>query len=169
MGTLPIFARSLSNRCEVFRRKWETSPFVICATFRQLSIRDTPKMRTRSAAILIAIFLILAGNSLAKTPKVKTLKISWQDGQVISAVLNGRGSNSNARGVQQGIWWSYCISTADKSYSVISGLSPSKSDLLQDKPVRIGERKGQLLILNSAGMQIEMRIVGKSSSGKCPQ
>jgi hypothetical protein len=130
-------------------------------------------MRAKSAGFLIAMFLVLAGNSLAKTPKAKAPQISWQDGQVISAALNGHGSNSNTRGVRasghQEIWWSYCISNADQSYSVVSRLSPAKAGLLIDNPIKVSEKRNQLLILNSAGKQMELRILRKSLSAKCPQ
>ncbi len=92
-------------------------------------------------------------------------------GRVISTSLHGHGSiqeKSRKPRDQKDIWWSYCISTLDKTYTVFSREDPNSAGLREKSSIRFIERQNQIYVKNPAGKWIALKIVRKGKDAKCP-
>jgi hypothetical protein len=92
----------------------------------------------------------------------------WQSGQVTAAGLSGHGSSNGKGASGQDIWWNYCISAEELSYSVVSRESPQKTGMTLNSPVKFQENKNRISIQNPKGKPVEMRLLRKDKSRKCP-
>jgi hypothetical protein len=114
--------------------------------------------------VLCAVLLLsVAGLLPAKAPKQP-----WQSGQVTAAGLSGHGSSKGKGASGQDIWWNYCISAEELSYSVVSRESPQKTGMTLNGPVKFQENKNRISIQNPKGKPVEMRLLRKDKSRKCP-
>jgi hypothetical protein len=118
--------------------------------------------------IAIAVFLFSVGGLFP----VGTATSSWRSGRVISATVSGQGPIEDVikkKIVRKtDIWWTYCISAGDLSYSVLSRESPEKSGLSNNCLIRFSEKKKQIYVVNPHGRTIMLRILRKDKSKKCP-
>jgi hypothetical protein len=97
--------------------------------------------------------------------------ISWKTGRVISASISGHGPAANSRdsfGGRKDLWWNYCVSTGDQSYSVLSRENPALSGLKVDSSVKFFEKRNQIFFKNPSGKQIGLKIFRKDQGPKCP-
>jgi hypothetical protein len=113
-----------------------------------------------SATLIAGLFLLAySGPASAATEKP-----SLHPGKVVSAVLNGHGSNAENNGMVGGrdIWWNYIISSGDHLYSVVSRENPSKIGLVVNTSIKFYEARNRMYIPNKKGKPIVLKIQNKS-------
>ena len=97
---------------------------------------------------------------------------SWRSGRVIAAVVSGHGPAGAEvkRKVlrETDIWWTYCISSDELFYSVLSRENPERTGLTNNRLVRFSERKNQIYVVSPRGKSLALRILRKDKSKKCP-
>jgi hypothetical protein len=121
-----------------------------------------------SAIIAASAFLLVGiGMLFAKAPSR-----SWRQGHVISSILSGQGNKRIQKGNtyvdRTDVWWTYCISSEGVIYSVISRQSPEKTGLTNEAAIQFLEIKNQIRVTSPHGKNINLRILRKGNSGKCP-
>jgi len=112
--------------------------------------------RLVAAAAVFSICGVLFAGTPAPLPR---------SGRVISSTVSGHGPE-NLR--KSDVWWTYCISADNISYSVLSRKGPAETGLLNNKPIQFSERKNQISVINPRGKSVSLRILRKENSGKCP-
>jgi hypothetical protein len=125
-------------------------------------------MRPKFSAILavIAIMFAVLGMLFAGAGNN-----TWLSGYVISIGLHGHGKsgNENYRSLRsKDIWWSYCISSGEMTYLVLSRENPVRAGLKEKSLIKLMERQNQIYVLNSAGKSIALKIIRKGKGKKCP-
>ncbi len=97
---------------------------------------------------------------------------SWRSGRVISTVVSGHGPAGEEAKKKvlrtTDIWWTYCISSDELFYSVLSRENPERTGLTNNRLVRFSERKNQIYIVSPRGKSVALRILRKDKSRKCP-
>jgi hypothetical protein len=125
-------------------------------------------MKRKSASLIVtSAFLILSGRLLFTGTTSNPLR----SGRVISSTLSGHGPENEGKSknvLRTDIWWSYCISTGNASYSVLSRESPSKTGLAPNSLIKFSEKKKLIYITRPDGKRISLRILRKDKTGKCP-
>ncbi len=126
-------------------------------------------MRMKPAKLTAVVLLLFFGWGLTFA---KAEAVSFRSGRVISAVLSGHGPAGIEvkRKVlrQTDTWWTYCISSDELFYSVLSRENPERSGLTNNRLIRFSERKNQIYIVNPRGKSVALRILRKDKSKKCP-
>jgi hypothetical protein len=122
------------------------------------------------AVFAVVLSLGLWGGSYADTKTPQGQAKQDQSGRVLKATLSGHGPNSDSKSKRAStpdIWWSYCISSGDSLYTVLSRESPEKTGLKPEKTVRFTEDKQQIYI-KVKGKPLALRILRKSKDKQCP-
>ena len=115
---------------------------------------------------VIAAFLSLSGMTFAESAKS-----SWKSGRVISTGLHGYGNRANTKIAairSHEIWWSYCISSNERTYEVLSREKPAKTGLKENSSIKFLEQRSQIYVINPAGRRISLKIAKKGSGPTCP-
>jgi hypothetical protein len=118
-------------------------------------------------AITIALVLLAGGQISTLAPAAR----AWKSGRVITISLSGHGpSSSNQRPASRNsdVWWNYCISANGNFYSVLSRQSPEKLGLAENSPIRFSENNNQIRVIVPSGKSVDLRIVRKDKTKKCP-
>jgi len=113
---------------------------------------------------LIVIVLLLSATSGAAARE-------WEAGRIATASVSGHGATDKAKSKRfgkQDIWWVYCVSGGDRTYSVVSRENPAKTGLAVNTPVKFSKSRNRLYILNSKGRRLILRISGEGETKSCP-
>jgi hypothetical protein len=124
-------------------------------------------MRAKSSAVLAVVAIMLGVVGMLFPGSGKN---TWIPGQVISTGLHGHGKsgNENYRSIRsKDIWWSYCISSGEMTYSALSRENPVRAGLKENSLIKLMERQNQIYVLNSAGQRIALKIIRKGKGKKC--
>ena len=115
-----------------------------------------------ATTILLAPLAMPSANAAAK---------SWKSARVISTGMHGYGSRSAANSQvlrREDIWWSYCIISEGRTYSVLSREKPARTGLKENTSIKFVERRNELDVLNPAGKLITLKILRRGKGQECP-
>lgn len=122
-------------------------------------------MKMAAAKITVLIVALVSSGSIGGIAAN-----SWNIGQMVSSSVSGQGSNTQEKdkaASRQDIWWNYCIASQGTAYSVASRLTPAKSGLSPDNPIKFRISRNQMQILRPSGKRIELRILRKDAGNTC--
>jgi hypothetical protein len=120
-----------------------------------------PALPAAFAILFAAVGMLFAGAAVN----------TWISGRVISTGLHGHGKSGseNYRTIRsKDIWWSYCISSGEITYSVLSRENPVLAGLKENSQIKLMEKQNQVYVLNSAGKPIALKIIRKGKGKTCP-
>jgi len=129
-------------------------------------MKDTRSIKCSALLAVVVITFAVAGMIFAGAGKT-----TWISGHVISTGLHGYGKSSkeNSRSIRsKDIWWSYCISSGEITYSALSRENPIRAGLKENSFIKFMERQNQIHVLNPAGKRTALKIIRKGKGKKCP-
>ncbi len=94
----------------------------------------------------------------------------WQTARVCSTELNGHGPNpsSTAKGSQRrDIWWTYCISSGEWTYTAVIRESPARSGMKIGNIVRMSVQKDRMQVLDNQGKRHVLRVIRQVKGAAC--
>jgi hypothetical protein len=115
----------------------------------------------------VSIVLIWASLSIAETEAAAN---AWKPGRVVSTGLHG-GNNPKKNNLNlhsKDVWWSYRISSGDRTFILLSREKPSKTGLIENADIKLSERRSEIIVVNPAGNRVILKIMRKCNGRECP-
>jgi hypothetical protein len=126
-------------------------------------------MKPKAAGFVTAAWLLVFF-SFGESLPAEVEALQWQTGRVLAAGLSGHGANPasmNNRARKGDIWWTYCVSARELTYSVVSRESPAKTGLAVDSEIRFFIDKTRMQVRGHEGERHTLRILRQSKAKTC--